>query len=113
MRACKYACCVGTYVCGIRLCLYVCPAASAEAPAEDSAEAAQLLKELQELQMVRDRVTALREWLSTGGQLDPSNPTSVVLDQLMASVMQECADDPSKFSEVLTERYCIIVDCLM
>ena len=101
------------YVCVCRcivwfcMCVYVRVAASAEVPAEDSAEAAQLLKELQELQMVRDRVTALREWLSTGGQLDPSNPTSVVLDQLMASVMQECADDPSRFSEVLTERYCI------
>lgn len=79
-------------------------------PADPEAEAA-LLKELAELQAVRDRVTMLRQWLASGGQVDPSNPTSQALDALMMNVMQECADDPDSFSQVLTDR-CVGCDCL-
>ena len=76
---------------------------------DPEAEAA-MLRELAELQVVRDRVAALRDWMASGGQTDPSNPTSRALDALVQEVMEDCADDPSKFSEMLTDR-CVVMAC--
>jgi hypothetical protein len=63
-----------------------------------------LQAELAELQLVRDRVTALRQWLAAGGESNPDDPMSQALYTIMQQTIADCADDPSAFSDMLTDR---------
>ena len=57
-----------------------------------------------ELQLVRDRVGAMRRWIASGGQLPASDPASGDFEALLSSAMAECNGDPMQLSSLLSDR---------
>jgi hypothetical protein len=81
------------------------PCFAAAAPAVDVAtQEARLRQEMADLQVVRDRVAAMRRWLAGGGQLDPNDPMSADFEVMLASALADCNGDPMQLSTVLSER---------
>ena len=79
-------------------------AASATAASVESEDEVRLRREMAELQQVRDRVNAMRRWLSSGGQLDSSDPMSADFEVMLASALADCNGDPLQLSSLLSER---------
>jgi hypothetical protein len=72
-------------------------------------EEERLRREMAELQLVRDRVAAMRRWLSAGGQLDPSDPMAADFEVLLASALTDCGGDPMQLSALLSDRCALVV----